>query len=337
MHNKIKTLLVSVLCLLVLGGARSASAEAQYILKFAALAPEGSTWMNIINAMNQEIQQKTGGQVALKIYPGGVSGDERDVLRKIRVGQLQAGGFTGIGLGELVPAVRIFELPMLFRSYDEVDAVTEALRPEMAKAFAEKGFELLGWAEAGFAHLMTNKPVRSRADLSGMKMWGWEGDPLVETVYKTLSISPVYMGLPDVLVSLQTGIIDGVYNSYLGTVALQWFAKLKYVTEDPALAYVSGALLVSKSAFSAIPAAHQATIRSIIASHTRELILKTRKENEEAKLALKQNGMEFVSLTPEAKTELEGVSKEVHKALVGKLYPQAMLDRVYQILASKRQ
>lgn len=328
-------LCLAIATLLAACFARGALAAPKYEIKFAVLAPEGSTWVNVLRTIDQDLQSKTGGDVALKIYPGGVSGDEKDVLRKIRIGQLNAGGFTGIGLGSIVPSVRIFELPLLFRNYAEVDALATALRPEMEKEFATKGFVLLGWAEVGFANLLTQKPVTKREDLQGTKMWAWEGDELAKTMYEAIGVVPVYLALPDVLVSLQTGMIEGVYNSPLGTVALQWFTKTKAMTQDP-LAYGSGAVIVSKKSFDALPAAYQTIVRSVFEKRAKELMGLTRKENDEAVLALKQNGIKMVNLTAEARAELETLSKTVHQKLVGKLYPQELLDKVYKILAALR-
>lgn len=335
MKTKFSYLIIALLTA-VSGMAVSTSvrAEAKYTIKFAVLAPEGSTWMNVLHDMDKEVQAKTGGEVAFKIYAGGVAGDESDVLRKIRIGQMSGGGFTGIGLASIVPSVRVLELPLLFKDYDQVDKAAAAVRPDLAKEFENKGFVLLGWAEAGFVNLMTKKPVTSLEDLKGIKMWAWQGDPLVKAMFQAISVVPVELSLPDVLVSLQTSLIDGIYNSPLGAVALQWFTKVKYVTEDP-LAYASGGLIVSKKIFDTIPANYQKVLRDISEAKSKELIARTRKENEDAKAALKQNGLQFVSLKPEAKKQLEEVSRKVQQSMVGTLYSKALLDKVYGIVGVK--
>ena len=146
---------------------------------------------------------------------------------------------------------------------------------------------------------------------------------------------PVYLALPDVMVSLQTGMIDAFYNSPLGAVALQWFTKVKYVTQDP-LAYASGALIISKKTFDSLPATYQKILQDSVNARSKELIELTRKENDEAVAALQLNGLELVSLTPEAKTELATISRQVHQSMVGKLYSQELLDKVYALLGEVR-
>jgi len=147
-----------------------AAHAADFEIKLSVLAPEGSTWVKEMEAMNQELQAQSGGKLALKIYAGGVSGDEKDVLRKMRIGQVHAAAFTGVGLGSIVPSVRVLELPMLFHNYQEVDYVKSKLQPDFEKQFDTAGFVLLGWAEAGCVTICSNKPIANQEDMKGVKM-----------------------------------------------------------------------------------------------------------------------------------------------------------------------
>lgn len=323
------------MCMLAIVLPMRAQAEAKYLIKLGILAPEGSTWINVVHQMDKEIQAKTNGEVAFKLYPGGVSGDEPDMIRKMRIGQLHAAGLTGIGMGQIVPSVRVIELPLLFKNYGEVDAALAAVGLELAKSFDAQGFVHLGWAEAGFANLLTQKPVTKRSDLDGLKMWAWAGDKLVAEAYSILGVTPVDLALTDVMVSLQTGMISGVYASPLAAVALQWFTKTKYLTENP-LAYSVAGLLVSKKFFDTLPPQHQQTVKAVVAAKAKELVALTRKENDEALLSLKQNGVQIVKLTPDAETEFATLSKKIQQNLVGKLYSQALLDKVTQAIATVR-
>jgi hypothetical protein len=136
------------------------------------------------------VEQKSGGKLKFKIYAGGVAGDEKDVVRKIRLGQLHAGGFTGVGLGEIAPTLRLLDTPFLFRNTAEVDYVYKTFDKDWRDAFAKGGYVFLGWAEVGFVYAYTNKPIYDLPDLKGVKMWMWEGDPIAETMFKALNISP---------------------------------------------------------------------------------------------------------------------------------------------------
>src|SRR5215831_17938247 len=185
MRSYLRSVCFAVMGLMVTTGAAHA---ADFEIKLSVLAPEGSTWVKEMEAMNQELQAQRGGKLALKIYAGGVSGDEKDVLRKMRIGQVHAAAFTGVGLGSIVPSVRVLELPMLFHNYQEVDYVKSKLQPDFEKQFDTAGFVLLGWAEAGFVNIFSNKPIANKEDMKGVKMWAWEGDPLVKAMYETLGI-----------------------------------------------------------------------------------------------------------------------------------------------------
>ncbi len=308
---------------------------AEHEIKLSVLAPEGSSWVKVMEQMNQELMTQSGGRLALKIYAGGVSGDEKDVLRKMRIGQVHAAAFTGVGLGQIVPSVRILELPMLFRNYQEVDYVKAKLQPDFDKQFDANGFVLLGWAEAGFVNIFSNKPIANTNDMKGVKMWAWEGDPLVKTMYETLGIVPIPLSLPDVLTSLQTNLIDGVYGPPIGVIALQWFTKVKYIT-DLNLANSTGALLITKAQFAKLPADLQNLLKSTAQKYSQQLVTKIRAENAQAVTTLKQNGIQTITVDPKAKEEIIRLSEAVYPKLAGNLYPAALLQRVKTLIAEVR-
>lgn len=183
----------------------------EYTIKFATVAPEGTSWMNVMKEYGEAIRKESGGRMAFRVYAGAVQGDEKVVLRKIRSGQLHAGGFTGVAMGEIASKVRILDSPFLFRTYDEIDHIYEAFDGEFRKAFREGGYVLLGWAEVGFVHVFTNGQITKPQDLKSLKMWAWEGDPIAETLLRELGVSPIPLSMPDVMTSLQTGLIDAFY------------------------------------------------------------------------------------------------------------------------------
>ena len=225
----------------------------QYIIKFASIAPEGSTWINTLREYDKAIRQESNGRMGFKIYAAGAQGEDKDVIKKIRLGQIQSAGFTGVGLGEIAPKVRILDSPFLFQNYDEVDHVYRTFEGEFEQAFRENGFILLGWAEVGFVYVFSNTPVRTLSDMSGVKMWMWEGDVIAEATFKAFKINPIPLSVVDVLTSLQTGLINGAYISPYAAIALQWNTRVKYMMSVP-LADACGAVVVAKKTFDALPA-----------------------------------------------------------------------------------
>ena len=330
----IPRLLRAAIALALLLWASPAASAAE--IKFASLAPEGTTWMEVMRALDRDMRQATDGAVRFRIYPGGVSGNEKDVVRKIRVGQLHAAGFTGVGLGEILPAVRLMELPFLFRDYGEADAVRRALSGWYEDAFREKGFVLLGWSEVGFAHFFSQAPIRSRADLRRRKVWMWEGDPLAQAYFEALGVRPIPLSVTDVLTSLQTGLIDTVYVNPLGAVALQWFTKVKYMSPVP-MANVTGAVVVREEAFRRLPAEHRRLLIEKTREQMEELRRRTRDENGRAVEAMRKRGLRISE--PPSAAELEEfrrIGREAEKKLAGSLIPADLLARARKALAEAR-
>jgi len=307
----------------------------KYEIKFATLAPEGSTWLKVMDEYNSEVQKLTNGEVKFKIYAGGVQGDEKYVLRKIRLGQLQSAGFTGVGLGGILPEVRILDTPFLFRDTSEVDYITGLLYDEFSKKFEDVGFVLIGWTEVGFVYVYANKPVRSLEDLKGIKMWMWEGDPVAEATFKALGVSPIPLSITDVLTSLQTNLLDAVYTSPLACVTLQWYTRVKYMMDAP-LADAAGAVLISKRTFDKLPPNYQEILHNKGRAYMKKLVRLSRKDNAESIELMKKNGIQLVNV-PEANLEqFREAGEKARQNLVGKLYSQELLDKVENSLQQFR-
>ena len=305
-------------------------------IRFATVAPEGSTWMKVMHDYAKAVNDATNGNIKFKIYPGQVAGDEKDVLRKIRIGQLDSGGFTGVGLGEIVPEVRILDSPFLFKSYDEVDYVSGKLFDYFSDKFEEKGYILLGWAEVGFVYVFTNSPINSIQDMHGVKMWMWEGDPIAEATFNAFDINPIPLSITDVMTSLQTNLINGVYVSPLACVAVQWYTKVKYMLDLP-LADSNGAILLSKKKFNKLSAEEKKIVKRLSLEHFGNLTNLSREDNAKSMDLLKKTGITFTSIKD--KDDLRGFydsGKNARRDLIGKLYDKDFLEKVESMLADYR-
>ncbi|MCH6567319.1 MAG: TRAP transporter substrate-binding protein DctP [Nitrospinae bacterium] len=305
-------------------------------IKFATLAPEGSTWLKIMRQLDAELYERTGGELGFKIYPGGVLGEDKDVLRKIRIGQLHAGGFTGVGMGEILPEVRVLDLPFLFFNYDEVDHVIGKMEETFARRFAERGFILLGWAEVGFVHFFSKSPIRTQDDLKTHKVWMWQGDPLAQAYFRALGVSPIPLAVTDVLTSLQTDLVDTVYACPLCAVALQWHTKVSYMWALP-MADAAGAVLMSKKAFDRLPPKYQALLKERTREYMRRLVLQTRADNARALEVLRKRGIQVVAAPQNEEMErFVATGHQAQQSLVGRLYSQELLDKVRSAVADFR-
>ena len=316
-------------------GSPAANAAGRVRLKIATIAPDGSSWMKSFRAMDKEVRAATKNRVRFKAYPGGVQGDEKDVLRKIRIGQLHGGGFTGLGMGAIFPDTLVVAVPMLVQTYDEIDYIKEELGDYFRKGIADNGFVLLGWQEVGFVYLMSKTPIRTMDDLRKVRIWAWQGDQVAPAVFREAKINPVYLAVHDVLPALQTGLLDATYSSPLGAVVLQWHTKIKYMNDVP-LTYALSGIVVTKKAFDKIPANLQPVVLNICERYLRDQVIKTREDNAKAIEVLKKRGVEMISLAPEARRELEGIFLTSGERLSGKVFSRAVFTKTKKLLAEYR-
>ena len=274
---------------------QAAIAQQTYVLKFATLMPTGTAWSKLIDDWVKEIEEKSSGRIKVKMYSGGVMGDEPDVLRKIRKGQLHGGLFTGYGIGRVYSPARVLEMPFMFKSVNESDYVREKIMPDIEAGFRENGFELLGWPEVGFIHFFSTRRITSIDDIRTLRIWLWQGDPLGEAFFKAANIDPIPLSIMDVYTQLSAkhGSIDTVYTSTFGAIALQWYSKLKYATHIP-LTNAIGGIIVGNRFYNKLPADLQQLLKTTGKKVGDDIRLNAREENRKSIGLLEKNGIEFM-------------------------------------------
>jgi TRAP-type C4-dicarboxylate transport system substrate-binding protein len=311
-------------------------AAKRYLIKFATVAPEGSTWMLHMRRLDKELRQKTGERLGFRLYPGGIAGDELDVLRKIRIGQIHAAAFSGVGLAQIMPKVRVLDLPFLFRNDREVDLTHTALRNTFSEDFRGQGFEHMGWAEVGHVHLFSQAPIRKVEDVAGLKIWTWSGDPISKETFSVMGTNPIPLSITDVTTALNTGMIDTVYAPPLGALALQWYLKSKYMTSLP-LAHATGAVLISRRFFDKIPSDLSEILQHDFEIALAELTSDLRRETVAAVRVIRESGVEVLPIPPASElAAFYEIHERVAQRLAGRIYPLELLNRVYAILAQAR-
>jgi TRAP-type C4-dicarboxylate transport system substrate-binding protein len=323
-----KTLIaLSLLCLV-----SPALGAPKYTIKIATVAPTGTTWVNELEKTNQALLKASGGELGFQIYAGGVLGDESDVVRKMRIGQVQAVAFTGMGLGEILPEVRVLDLPFLAQTDAQVDRLTDKLFDHFDRSYREKGSVLLGFVPVGFVYMLSETPIRSIEDLKKTKMWIWEGDPLARSLFQAAGVSGIPLSLPDVLTSLQTKLINAVYGTPLAVIALQWHTKVHWRT-DLAITHSTGGLLITQVAFSKLPEKYQALLKSESLSLCKRLADVGRKENAEALKVLEKEGIRTAAVQSKDREAFEALAPKVAQAQVGKLFSAELLNQARAIAA----
>jgi TRAP-type C4-dicarboxylate transport system substrate-binding protein len=291
MDKLIKTLSLAIIALVVCApvGAKT--------LKIATLAPAGTVWMKEMNAGGDMIELRTEGRVKFKFYPGGVMGNDQSVHRKIKIGQLQGGAFTPSGLAQINSSIQSLSLPMMFRSYDEIDYVRARMDPVIKQEMESSGFVILGLSEGGFVRILSKGPMQDLESLRSSKVWLPEGDSVGQTVFKSLGITPVPLPISDVFTGLQTGLIETIPVNPAAAIAFQWHTSTAYMTELP-ITYLIGIMAVEKSAFEKLSAGDREIVREEVGKVFKHLDKLNRADNEAARLALKQQGITFVAPHP---------------------------------------
>jgi TRAP-type C4-dicarboxylate transport system substrate-binding protein len=327
----------SLICLLLVAAPPYAFARSGYVLKFATLAPPGSAWMNLLEEWGENVKTRSNGRLVFKFYPGGVQGDEPDVLKKMRFNQLQGGAFTGYGIGRMYSPARVMELPFLFRNVEEIDHVRAHFMPEFKKGFHDNGYELVGWMEVGFVHMFSREPISSLEEMRSRRVWLWQGDPIGKAFFKASGISPIPLSIVDVYTSLSTGLIDTVYAPPLGAIALQWFTKTKYISSI-SLTNGMGGLIVSRRFFDRLPDELQAILLETGEQTGEKLVTATRIDNEKSLLELKQRGMIFVEPGEGmSEAELLAIRNRAATELVESGYiPSAVFEKTRALLEQYR-
>lgn len=269
--------------------------------KIATLSPDGSFWMTTMNAAAKEIADKTDDRVKFRFYPGGVMGNDKAVLKKIRIGQLQGGAFSGGAFASKAPDTQIYNVPLLFQSYDEVDYVRKQLDPELEQAFRNAGFVSFGLAEGGFAYIMSKQSIASADDLKKNKVWVPSDDVASQSATDSFGVAPVSLSISDVLTGLQTGLINTIAASPIGAIALQWHTQVEYILNLPII-YIYAMMVIDEKAFSKISVEDQAVVTQSMRGAFKKMDVQNRKDNQNAFAALEKQGIKTVM--PDA-TQLE--------------------------------
>jgi TRAP-type transport system periplasmic protein len=305
-----------------------ASPQSPYQLRIATLAPRQSELGKAFQQLRKELRALTEGQVDVKMYDGGVAGDEMTVVRKMRVGQLDGALLTSTGLGALVPQVLVLQAPGLITSYPALDDVREKLAPELEALFDKAGYALISWGDSGQIRIFSQQKIQHPSDLKNVRPWVWRGSPTMKAFIEAAGANGVTLGLPEVYSALQTGMVDTVIASSIGVLAFQWHTRLKTMTK-PGGGIVVGAYVIKKDRLALLPKEAQDYIRKSATEHAAEFREGGRRLDQKATEVL-ESRLKTVNLWRNQQA-WQAVQREARESLVGRLYPRSLLVRVEEI------
>ena len=297
------------------------------IIKMATVAPEGSSWHRVLLDMGEEWKRVSGGKVVLRIYPGGVVGDEEAVLRKMRVGQLQAAAISGLGLTFLDRSFYALHVPMMFSSEEEFDYARSKLSPKLEKILEKKGFIVLNWGDAGWVRFFAKDPFTHPSEMKAMKLSLGAGDAMLTQLYKEAGFRPVPISIVDMLPSLQTGLVEAFNSVPLAALAFQWFALAPNMA-DLNWMFLSGATVIDKRAWRKIPEELRPKIMKVSRDASKRLRREIRTLNENAVKAMVENGLKVNHISPSVEAEWRKIVEDVYPQIRGKIVPADVFDEV---------
>jgi TRAP-type C4-dicarboxylate transport system substrate-binding protein len=306
------------------------------VIRVATLAPKASPFLRAFEELDQNIRQLSGGGVGFEMYSSGVAGDESDVIRKMKIGQLDAAMVTSDGLGLMVPEVNVLRAPGVISNYVQLEAVTRAVLPEFNELFDKNNYKLISWGEAGEYRYFSREPVRHPDDIKRMRPWLWPQSPVAQETWRTIGASPIPLGLPEVFGALSTKMIDLVESTSLAYVALQWHTTgLKHVTKE-AHGMLMGAWVMNKSTFEKLSPEIQQEVVKLAQRNSQQENVRTRRSDQGALQRLIERGYSANAFSPEGEKAFEAAFASVRRRLTHRLYPAPLIARVMELAQAAR-
>lgn len=324
MNTITRTLLAGALAVLIAMPAGAAT------IKLGSLVPKGSPWHKALEDMALAWAKISGGEVRLRIYPGGVAGDEPDMVRKMRIGQLHAAALTGAGLSRIAQEVQALQMPMMLRSDAELDYVRGRLMPKLDAALEAKGFQVLNWADAGWVYFFTQTPVVHPDDLKPLKIFAWAGETANISAWRGAGYNPVPLPATEIHTGLSSGLINAVPTTPIAALSYQWFGLAKHMS-DVKWAPLVGATVITERAWRRIPADLRPKLLKATRDVGKKLQPQIRKLEAEAIAVMKKHGLKVHHVPEDVRAEWVRRARKGYPQLIDRIVPKAMVSEVERV------
>ncbi len=310
-----------------------AAADGPVVIRYASLAPPGSAFGKILKAWGRQFKKETEGRAELRFYTGGSQGDERDFIRKIRAGQIDAAGITTTGMSMIVRPILVLTAPGLITEFEQLYHVRAQLRDRFVEMFQTAGFELLTWGDGGQNRLFSTNPFAKPSDLKSGRPWAWKDDPVFAAYLGVIGANPVRVGANEVYGGLQTRMIDTVPASCIVAVAVQWYTKLNYMAKQN-LNLIIGGSIIKKEVFEELSPEDREVLLRTAERGARAMDKIVIRDDERARQTLLERGIQEVDLSVH-QSEWDAVAKKAREELAGRVYSKSLLDEVAKLASEK--
>jgi TRAP-type C4-dicarboxylate transport system substrate-binding protein len=312
----------------------SSATDAQ--LKIGSLVPKNSLYHRELMQVGEAWKKSQTGSPKFNVFTDGSQGGEAEMVRRMRIGQLQAALLSVVGLREIEPSIAALQnLPLAFRSWEELDYVREKMRPSMEKKFLDKGYVVLAWGDAGWVRFFSKNPAFSPDDFKKMKFFAWGAEAEQQEIMKSLGYTPVPLEPTDILPSIQTGMINVVPSTPYFALASQIFNTAPNMLEIN-WAPIVGAFVISKKSWDDMSPEAQKVLRASSDKAGQVIRSQARKEVEEAVEAMKKRGLKVNKPNAEQLKEWQALSESLYPRIRGKMVPAETFDEVFAHLKTYR-
>ncbi|MBI4209769.1 MAG: TRAP transporter substrate-binding protein DctP [Deltaproteobacteria bacterium] len=320
------------MALVVSASVSSAQTSApKYILKLGAVTPPGTSQARVEQRIADRIDEATQGEVKAVWYFGAILGDDIEMVRKARLGQLDGGGWVESGLSEIAREVMLLGTPFFFNftlnDYSEALCTLDGSLPSYQRLFERKGFVLVDWFPLGGLFFMSKQPFQSLKDVENLKFWSWSGYPMFQPIFDALGVkNQVSLSLTEVLPALQTGMIDATVAIPFGFVSLQWYTEQRYILDFP-ISFLNAAVVLKKSSLEKIPPPLQEKVLQAIRETRKEWLEVDMEGNGKIFQALLDYGIQPIR-NPELMEQVKKRTEGVAKGMTGKYWSQEFYDQM---------
>ena len=309
------------------------SADGPLVIRYASLAPPGSAFGKILKAWGRQFKKETEGRAEIRFYTGGSQGDERDFIRKIRAGQIDAAGITTTGMGMVVRPILVLTAPGLITEFDQLIHVRTQLRDRFEAMFHDAGFELLTWGDGGKNRLFSTESFARPEDLKSRRPWAWKDDPVFAGFLSAIGANAVRVGANEVYGGLQTRMIDTVPCSAIMAIAIQWYTKLNFMAKQNFNIIVGGSI-IKQEVFNQLTPKDQEILLNTAERGARAMDKIVLRDDAKAYQTLVERGINVVDLSPH-QAEWDAISKKAREQLAGRVYSKSLLAQVTQLASEK--
>jgi TRAP-type C4-dicarboxylate transport system substrate-binding protein len=328
----VAALFIGALLFVLPGSSKLANAAETQYLRIATLAPRDSDLAKGFMKLDKGMRTATQNAWGVRLYPSGVAGDETDVIRKMKISQMDASIITSVGLSQIVRDTTLLSTPGVINNYKELEAVEAVMTPEWDSAFEKAGFKLMAWGETGQLRWFAKTPITSPSSIKNMRPWVWPASHGLKETLRVLGANGVPLGVPEVYGALQTGMIDMVTSTCVAFVSLQWHANLKFMTKQSNGVLV-GALLMNGEKWKGIPADVQKIVHDEVTRNQEADKQDIRKADEKSYQSLLARGYTANDWTGAPQKEYEAMAEQVQKHLTGRMFSAETLARVKKLAA----